>query len=515
MNHLGSPRLEARNLSRRYGSVQALQGACVKFHAGMVHAVVGENGAGKTTLMRLLAAEEQPDEGEVIIDGRPVRLSNPAEARRQGIAVVHQHFQLVDMLTVSENLFLGRCPSRWQWGPIAIPDRQAMRTQARQRLRPFGLEGREDDRICDLGVAERQMVEIAKALDDHARMVILDEPTASLSSEEAQRLFDIVRRMTAQGVCVILIAHSLEEVLSIADRITVMRSGEVITTVQREEVDRPQLVRLIVGHDLQVRERRESLRRVDQGLTVEGLLHGQDGTPLSLQIRRGEVVGMPTYIGSEVDKLLDLVMGASRHPRVRVTLGDRDLSTLSLAQRLRAGLCMVPGDTLKQGLVPSLSIEENLALPNVQKVSRAGVLFMRAMRKLALDMVASLGIRPAAPRRRVGQLSGGNRQKVVIGKCLAGRPKALLLDDPTKAVDVGAKQDIYRLVDEAAAQGTGVLFVSSDLDELLHVCDRILVVHQGLMQGHFEAGSCSKETLLDAVVRNRSAVSHPAWQLAS
>lgn len=515
MNHHASPRLEARYLSRRYGAVQALQGACVKFHAGMVHAVVGENGAGKTTLMRLLAAEEQPDEGEVLIDGRLARLSNPADARRQGIAVVHQHFQLVDMLTVSENLFLGRVPARWKWGPIAIPDRSAMRMQARQRLLPFGLEGRAEDRICDLGVAERQMVEIAKALDDHARIVILDEPTASLSGDEAERLFEIVRRMTAHGVCVILIAHSLEEVLSIADRITVMRSGEVITTVQRDEVDRPKLVRLIVGHDLELRKRRERLRSVNQGLTVEGILHSKVGAAVPLHIGRGEVVGMPTYIGSEVDKLLDLMMGAAHDPQVRVNLGDRDLSDLNLAQRLRAGLSRVPGDTIKEGLVPALSIEENLALPNVQKVSLFGILSMRAIRKLALEMVESLGIRPAAPRRRAGQLSGGNRQKVVIGKCLAGQPLVLLLDDPTKAVDVGAKQDIYRLVDEAATQGTGVLFVSSDLDELLHVCDRILVVHQGLLLAQVEAGSCSKEALLDAVVRNRSAVSHPAWQLAT
>ncbi len=500
-------------MSRRYGSVYALRQAHVHFQGGQVHAVVGENGAGKTTLMRLLAAEERPDEGEVLIDGQVIRMDHPRQAQQQGIAVVHQQFQLVDTLTVSENLFLGRAPERFRLGPLSVVNRNAMREAAAQRLQPFGLEGQVDQLVRDLGVAQRQLIEIAKALGEGPRIVIFDEPTASLSTEEADRLLDLIRQMTSKGVCVILIAHSLEEVLSIADRITVLRAGEVITTVNRAEVDRATLVRLIVGRELAERSRLERTTSAQELLRVQGMVQQINRLPIDLSLQVGEVVGIPTYIGAEVDRFLFKLMGLDTHQSLRINLDGEDLSKLNMPQRLHRGLCMVPGDTLRQGLVPTLSVQENIALPNARRLSRLGFWSASRVRNLAARMIELMNIRPASAHAQVARLSGGNRQKVVIAKWLAAAARVLLMDDPTKAVDVGAKQDIYRLMQESASQGVGVILVSSDMDELLSCCDRIWVLHQQSFVAEFDGRRCDKQQLMDAVVRSRSHMeSHPPAQ---
>ena len=491
------PWLSARDLSRRYGPVEALSGVSVDFWPGEVHAVVGENGAGKTTLMRLLAAEEQPTAGSISIAGRPVSLSGPAAARAAGIAIVHQQFQLVGSLTVAENMSLGRPPTR---GPLGLVDRNRMRREAAERLRAFGLDAKVNLPVRELGVAERQLIEIARALDGQARLLILDEPTASLGAEESAELFRHVGAIRERGAAIILIAHNLEEVLSIADRITVLRNGRLIETVPRAGVDRERLVRSIVGRELAAGYPKVAVPAGEPVLEAN-TAPGQ----AAITLRRSEILGLPTFIGAGVDGLLARLAGRVKASAGDIRLDGRAIGRDSLRRRVGAGLCLVPGDTLAEGLVPAFSIEDNILLPNLSQFSRGGVVRRRALRKAVEGLIAELDIRPADPTIPVRRLSGGNRQKVAIAKWLASGARVFLMDDPTKAVDVGAKAEIYRLLGEVVQDGGAVLLVSSDLDELVGLSDRVVVLRASEVVATFDT-PLAKEALLAATAGRR----HPS-----
>ena len=501
--------LAARGVCVRYGTVQALSDVSVSFRAGEVHAIVGENGAGKSTLMRVLAGEEQPDAGGVELEGVPVVFSGPLEARDRGISVVHQHSELVDQLCVFENMFLGHPPVRIAMGPFSIPDRTAMRRLSADRLRMFGMDARVDSKVRDLSVAERQLVEIARAVGTSSRILVLDEPTASLSASEADNLFIAVRAMTAQGACVILIAHSLEEVLAVADRVTVLRNGRTITTVPRAEVDRDALVKLIIGREPGTYNKRERATQAGRRplLSSADLLRDREdaGIRVGFELAAGEIVGIPTYIGAGVDNLLADLGGSVRARPSSLSLDTTDVSKMGMRQRVRMGICLIPGDAMKEGLIPAMSIQDNILLPSAWRLQTLGVLSPNRARKLALRMIRALDIRPADPECPVKRLSGGNRQKVVIAKWLAAGARVLLMDDPTKAVDVGAKMDIYQLMNMAASEGAAIVLVSSEVEELVALCDRILVVHQGTLVADYDKPPFAKETVLGAVVGSRSA----------
>lgn len=478
------PRLAAHGLTARYGSLVALDRVSVEFLPGEVHAVVGENGAGKSTLMRLLSGEEVPAKGTVLVDGREVHMRAPADGRTQGIGIVHQHSQLVETLTVAENLALGQVPRRRLAGLALRTDHREVARRARQRLALFGLEDQAGTVVSNLTVAERQMVEIVRALDGSSRVLILDEPTASLAEAEADRLFDTMRRMRSEGACILLIAHSLDEVLAIADRITVLRNGKHITTVRRDEVDHDALVALIMGRRLGCGFPERFPPTEKAALWVPGLLRGADGAAVELTLRQGEIVGLPTCIGAAVEALLERLRGEA------------------------PGIGMVPGDALTEGLVPEMTIAENILLSMSARLTRWGVVDRRGLREVARRMIEQLAIRPGDPDIPVHRLSGGNRQKVVIAKWLAAGARVLLLDDPTKAVDVGAKLDIFRLVAQAADRGTAIVFVSSDVEELVGLCDRVLVVHQGRLVEAFDSRPFSRQAILGRVVGSRSSRLH-------
>jgi len=497
------PRLATRDITVRYGNFEALRRVSVEFQAGEVHAVVGQNGAGKSTLMRVLAGEEQPLGGEVSVDGLEARLSSPQEARRCGISIVHQHIELAPGLTVAENMALGQTPTRAGW----FVDRPTMRRRAQERLAGFGLAHHAETLVRDLPMAERQLVEIGRALGEQGRVLILDEPTAALSHDEAERLFDTVRSIRTQGGCVILIAHSLEEVLGVADRITVLRGGERITTVRRQDIDRAELVRLMIGHDIEQSFPQSPAQVPDQAasLKVTGLCTSPSGASMDLTLHPYEVLGMPTYIGAAVEQVLEVVNGGQRMRGVTICHGDTDVSSMGQRQRIGRGICTVPGDALKEGVVPQLSIAENIALANRRLVGKGGWLDRHALQRLTDHLIKELDIRPADPDIPVHLLSGGNRQKVVIAKWLASGASVLLMDDPTKAVDVAAKADIYRLTREVASSGTAVLFLSTDLDELVGLCDRVVVLHQGRCLGVRDRRPFDKAGLLHLITGRQSA----------
>jgi ABC-type sugar transport system ATPase subunit len=500
-----APLLAARGVSRRYGPIAALADVSIEFLPGEVHAVVGENGAGKSTLMRLLAGEEQPDRGTIIIDGQPAALSGPNYARVQGIAVVHQCFQLVEPMTVAENLFLGQAPTRARLGPIGVIDRRRMRREAARRLADFGLAGKVGHRIRDLTVAERQLVEIARAMDGRARVLILDEPTASLGAAETAELFRHVAAMRSQGAAIILIAHNIDEVMAVADRISVLRNGRLIATQRSADINYDALVRMIVGRELSRGYPKVQATRGETMLHAGGLVASGAPDRRSIEVRGSEIVGIPTYIGAMVDNLLAMLAGASRMRGMLLRLAARDITGLSLQQRVAAGLCLVPGDVMAEGLIPSFSIEDNILLPNLRRFRAAGMVRRRALRDVVNGLIRDLDIKPADPTMPVKNLSGGNRQKIVIAKWLASGARVYLMNDPTKSVDVGAKAEIYRLLGKVVTNGGAVLLVSSDTDELIGLADRVLVLRGAQIVEEFPQRPIAKDRLLAAVVGSRRA----------
>lgn len=500
-----NPLLSARGVGMKYGALTALSDVSIDFFPGEVHAVVGENGAGKSTLMRVLSAEEPATSGQVLWNGKPITLSSPKEAKKQGIGVVHQHFQLVNTLTVIENLAMGAYPTRGM-GWVKFLDRKKMRESALRHLALFDLESKADMLVGDLTVAERQMVEIIRALQGDSRVVIFDEPTASLGAEEAERLFAVMARMREEGICIILIAHNLDEVLAISDRITILRNGQKIDTVSSSDVCRDELVGLIMGRRLAEGYPSCKTPADEKVLTASGVITTAAGTQENLSLHKGEIVGVPTYIGAQVNDLLDSLVGARRVPRMSLSLKGKDLSNARQEVRIGHGIGVVPGDALHDALIPNMTIEENIMLSMSGQLTSCGVIRRKKAREVALRMIEELGIRPADPTARVDRLSGGNRQKVVVGKWVAAGASVMLLDDPTKAVDVGAKVDIFRLIHKAAQDGAAILFVSSEIEELVGMSHRILVLHQGELRKAFVSRPFDKQTILAEVVGGRAPV---------
>ncbi|MET0867338.1 MAG: sugar ABC transporter ATP-binding protein [Pseudorhodoplanes sp.] len=497
------PSLSARGLSKSYGPVRALDEVSIEFFAGEVHGLVGENGAGKTTLMRLLAGEEPPTGGHIEIGGQPVDMKDPAAAKGNGIVIVHQHFQLVNTMTVSENMCLGEPPLHVSLGPLSLVDYRTMADRSRERLRDFGLDDRVHDRVGDLTVAERQLVEISRAMTDRARILILDEPTASLGAAETRELFRHVMAMRERGAAIILIAHNIDEVLELSDRISVLRNGRLVTTQKRSEIDYDSIVRAIVGRELQRGYIKKQVVSGAVALKAEGFLQSEGNKARPIEIARSEIVGVPTYVGAMVDRLFSGLSGTRRAPGTKITVDHRDVSHVSLKQRIKAGICLIPGDAVAEGLIPAFSIEDNILLPNLARFRKFGFVQRKKLRETVENLIRELDIRPADPAANVMSLSGGNRQKVVIAKWLAAGARVMLMNDPTKAVDVGAKAEIYRLLGNVVSDGGAILLVSSDMDELIGLSDRILVLRGSTLVEEFPQHPVSKESLMAAVVGSR------------
>ena len=486
------PVISVRGLSKSYGPVRALDGVGVDFYPGEVHALAGENGAGKSTLTRLLGGEELPDSGQILAKGKILALHRPSDARRAGIAVVHQQFELVETLTVAENICLEAPPRRFG-GILPVLNRPAMLRYAARQLAPFNLEGKAGARIRDLTVAERQVVEITRALAKNARLLILDEPASALNAQETETLFQHIRALRERGVAVLFIAHSLSDVLAIADRVTVLRDGKLIASAPARMLDAKVLTRLIAGRDI------APLRRVSQMNGGEVIFTAAARNGPQIAVARGEILGLPAHIGSGVRDLFDHLRGEIRGPRQSVTLRDTDISQWSMAKRVRAGVCFVSGDATAEGLVPTLSIEDNILLPNARRFSFLGVIRRRAARAAVRKLIESLDIRPADPSAPVDHLSGGNRQKVAIAKWLLAGAQVLILDDPMRGVDVGAKVELYRIIGDHAANGGATLLASSDLDELLSLADHLVILRGETVAAQFRQRPFAKDAILAAL----------------
>ena len=491
--------LEAIGLGKSFLEIRAVDGVKFDIRPGEAHAIVGENGAGKSTLIKMFSGVLKPDAGEIRIDGEAVVIDSVARGQDLGVAVIYQERAVVPALTVAQNIMLGYEPV------TAIPgiiDRKALLAKAEQIWSRLGSPAPIDAVVRDLSPSVQQVVDIARALAFRARIVIMDEPTATLTRQETERLFAIIRGLKQRGAAVIYISHDLEEIFEVASRVTVLRDGKLVGTLPVAEVTRPTLIRMMIGRDIDEQARPVVKKAGKDLLTVRELRRGYTLDGVSLTVREGEIVGVAGLVGSGRTELLRAIFGADRLDGGDMTLLDKRYAPRSPTEASAAGVGFIPEDRKLEGLVPGFSTSHNLALPNHGLVSNFGFWLDRSReRALATDMVRSLRIEPPAPGWRVNHLSGGNQQKVVLGKWMARRPKLLLIDEPTHGVDVGAREEIYRVIDDLARQGAGVMVVSSYLPEVLRISDRILVMREGRIVMETPRTEATEEMLLDAATR--------------
>lgn len=486
------PLLEARSLVKSFPGVRALKGVSLTVGQGEVVAVIGENGAGKSTLMKILAGVQRADGGQLLVDGIECSLRSVHDALSKGISLIHQELNLAGNLDVAANVFLGRELRRF-----GLIDRAALRRQCRPYLEAVGLDVAPDVQVGDLSIGQQQLVEIAKALSTQARVLIMDEPTSSLSSREAERLFRVIQDLRSRKVSVVYISHRLGEVKLLADRVVVLRDGENAGELARTEIHHGAMVKLMVGRDLSQFYPHRPHTPGDAALEVSRLRtarHPQH--EISFQVRAGEIVGLAGLVGAGRTEVLLSLFGVIPAVGGRVRIAGREIQPQSPREAIEAGMALVPEDRKKQGVVLPMSVRENLSLASVRGDQKAGFLNRRREGELSREMVSSLRIKTPGDRQIVQYLSGGNQQKVVLGKWLATKPRVLLLDEPTRGIDVGAKQEIYQLMEELARQGVAILFVSSEMEEVLGMSDRVLVMHEGGLAGELARHELSEEAVM-------------------
>jgi ribose transport system ATP-binding protein len=487
-----APLLEARNVRKSFGGVHALKGVSLSVNPGEVLAVIGENGAGKSTLMKILAGVQAPSSGELIVDGDARRIGSVQEALSLGIALIHQELNLAETLDVGANIFLGREPRRF-----GLIDSAQITREAARVLQQVGLAVSPDTPVSSLTIGQQQLVEIAKALSINARVLIMDEPTSSLSGHEAQNLLKLIRELRGRGVGIVYISHRLGEVHGLADRVEVLRDGENAGHLSRTEISHGAMVKLMVGRELSQFYPHQAHPVAEVALEVRGLrtqAHPQQ--TVSFSIRAGEVVGMAGLVGAGRTEVLESLFGITPPLAGEVLVAGEAVQSDSPRSAMQAGLALVPEDRKHDGLVLEMGVRENLSLATLHRDQQSGFLNRTKERALCEEMIPAMRIKTPNTEQPVQFLSGGNQQKVVIGKWLATRPKVLLLDEPTRGVDIGAKQEIYRLMEELASRGVAVLFVSSDLEEILGMSDRTLVLHEGRLSGQLSRAELSEEAVM-------------------
>lgn len=494
MNAL-APVLEMRGIRKVFPGVVALDNVDLSLDAGEVHVLLGENGAGKSTLMKILSGAYRRDAGEIRMHGRPVEIDGPGDALALGIRVIYQELNLVPQLSVAENIFLGAAPTRW----AGVIDWRALRESTAQLLSDLGMTMAPETAVRRLSLAQRQMVEIAKALKDRASVLVMDEPTSALTSREVDQLFSLIERLVARGVAIVYITHRLDEVYRIGQRVTVLRDGRHIATRPLGGLSVAELVRLMANRDLGEHFPRQRQPPGPELLRVERLGRANVLTDVSFSLRAGEVLGVAGLLGAGRSELARAIAGVDRAETGRILIEGKAVTLRTPADAIRRGIGLLPEDRKAEGLVAGFTVARNIALPHARRLTRFGFLPGRSEARLAAPIVKDLRIKATAaqPARL---LSGGNQQKVVLGKWLAGSARIIIFDEPTRGVDVGAKVEIYNLMNRLTAAGAGIIMISSELPELLGMSDRILVMHRGRIQAEFDAREATQERVLGAAL---------------
>jgi ABC-type sugar transport system ATPase subunit len=493
------PAIALREVSKRFGSNQALNRVSLEVRPGEIHALVGENGAGKSTLINILGGELHPDAGEILVDGKQVRWRDPHHSSTNGISVVHQELSLCLNLTVLENIGLARAANNRAW---QIVDRARMREDADLLLSSFGFPSEDLNKpVHRLSLGRRQLVDIAKALTTNIRVLVLDEPNSALTTDDSARLFQIVRELRDRGVGILYVSHRLEEVLALADRITVLRDGVVVDSGPKSAYSIARLIRKMVGREIDYLFHREPAG--SPGRREVYVVNGLDDRKLlkevTFSLREGEILGVAGLPGSGKDELIDCLTGLRAYSG-RIIINGKLQIIRSPHELLQNGVAIVPADRRTAGAIQVLSVLDNLVSASLGKVSRFGILQRNLMRDLADRYVTRFRIKAASLGQKVGSLSGGNQQKVILGRNLATGPQVLLLHEPTRGIDVGAKAEIYHIINELAGRGLAVLIASSELPELMGQCDRILTLCRGRVSGFFNKSEFDEHRLLAAAL---------------
>ncbi len=490
----GPPILEARGISKRYPGVRALEGVNFVVRAGSIHAVMGENGAGKSTLMKIIAGEEHPTEGELWLRGQRVTFDGPRTARDAGVAMVHQELTIIPTISVAENLLLGRLPGR------GIVNRNELRLQAHAGLDRIGAKIDVRREASSLSPGEAQQVEIARALLADPDVLVLDEPTSSLSEIESARLSDTLKVLRASGMAIIYITHRLRDALDLADEATVLRDGEVVRTFQRDQLSPQTLVRAMVGRAMSDAFPKTDAALGEPVLEVSALRLHDGSVPIDFEVRSGEILGLAGLVGSGRTETLRVIAGLDRRPG-QVKVGAKLVRRASVAAAQAAGIGFVPEERKRDGIITTFSVGRIMTLSALARVSFLGIIRRVAELRTARELIARLGVTPDDPNRRIIDLSGGNQQKAVVGRAIADGPRVLLLDEPTRGVDVGAKAEVHRMIGSLVAEGVAVVMASSEMPEVLAVSDRILVFVEGSVVAEFHRDDATEEKLMAAMSR--------------
>ncbi|HEY0793746.1 MAG TPA: sugar ABC transporter ATP-binding protein [Chthoniobacterales bacterium] len=476
----GQPILEVRGVTKSFPGVRALKSVDLRIWPGEVHALMGENGAGKSTLMKILAGAYRADAGEILLDGKPIQLPTPHAARLAGIGIIYQELTVAPNLTVSGNVFLGSELKRFGF----VKDTAEMDRRTQSVLDRLGARFRAGQRASNLAVAEQQQVEIARALFYKSRVLVMDEPTAALSDRETEKLFNVVRQLRTEGLAIIYISHRMAEVYELADRLSVLRDGEYVGELQRSEFSADKVIEMMVGRrveDFYTHSKHPGGGRLV--LDVKNMGDGKRVKNASFQLREGEVLGLAGLVGAGRTELARLVFGADKRTSGEVSLNGQKLQINQPQDAIRAGIGYVPEDRKLQGVFLQMSSGENITMNILNRCASAGVLDSKKLKERADVEVKAMRVRTASLKSRAGGLSGGNQQKLLLARWLEINPKALMLDEPTRGVDVGAKAEIYALIKKLVEQGMAVLFISSELPEIVGVCDRVLVMREGQITG--------------------------------
>ena len=496
--------LQARSISKAFGGIKALDGVSLEIREGKVHAIVGENGAGKSTLMKILSGVHREYEGQVILDGKPVTFANPRQAQDNGIAIIHQELNLIPYLSVAENIFLGReFVSR-----IGLIDYRAMHKETTKILERLDLHINPRVAVSGLRVGQQQVVEIAHALSLHARILIMDEPTSAISKHEIEVLFGLIRSLAAQGVAVVYITHKLDELFRIADTVTILRDGKLVGSSPIEDVTHDDIVRMMVGRDMQDFFVKANAAKPQDVLGVRDvcLVHPRRRVDyvvdhVSFDVKAGEVLGLFGLMGAGRTELLETIFGL--HPKSSsgsILWDGRKIEVKSPTDAIGLGIGFVTEDRKMEGLILEMSVAANISLASLEQTERFGLLSDAVGNRLARDYVKRLRIKTQSVKQIVENLSGGNQQKVVIAKWLVTNPRVLLLDEPTRGIDINAKNEIYRLISELAKAGLAILMVSSELPEIMAIADRIIVLSEGKQTAEFTSSTATEELIMKAAI---------------
>jgi L-arabinose transport system ATP-binding protein len=484
--------LEIRNVSKAFPNVQALYDVSLDIRPGEILAFMGENGAGKSTLLKIINGDYQPDAGTLTMDGQRLSFSNPRAAHRAGIRVIYQEPEIVPGVDVAENIWVGELPRR-----AGLIDRRRLNELVRSSLLEYGFEGVLPMHLMgdQLSSAQRQLVEIMRALKSGVRVLALDEPTSSLTDEEVERLFTLVRRLRDEGVAIIYVSHRIHEILRLCDRVAILRDGELVAVRPSTELTDAEIVRLMVGRELSDVFQRHRASTEREVLRVEDLRSNWHAG-VSFHVNAGEVVGFAGLVGAGRTELAKVVFGDLPRTGGRVILDGREVNIRRPDDAIARGIGFAPEDRKREGLVLVRSVLENASMAILRRLSRFHFVRSRMEREVASEFIERLRVRTPSLDQQVGKLSGGNQQKVVLARWLAARPKVLILDEPTRGIDVGAKAEIYRLVDELANEGLGIMFISSELPEILGLSDRVYVMQNGRITGELSAAEANEETVL-------------------